>query len=108
MNARQRLVGLALGCAVMLGCGSYQAPAMTAAKTTVAASHDMIEGLCEVGFARAQTEADFNKAKEQCDVMRLSYETAATAVEAWEKYSSPQACTESTSTPPTKNPAPKK
>lgn len=98
MRARHRLCGLAIGAAVMLGCGSYQAPAMTAAKATIAASHDMIEGLCSIGFERAVDDVDYHKALEQCDVLKLSYEAAVSAVEAWEKASEAQTCTEPVST----------
>lgn len=95
---RKYLCGLAIGCAVMLGCGSYQAPALTAAKASIAASHDLIEELCSIGFERAVDDADYRKALEQCDVAKLSYEAAATAVEVWEKASEAQTCSEPAST----------
>jgi len=108
VNARKHLVVLALGCAVMLGCGSYQAPALTAAKASLVASHDLIEELCSIGFERAVDDADYRKAQEQCDVAKLSYEAAATAVEVWEKASEAQTCVEPASTSSTPVTSPKK
>lgn len=95
---RKHLVGLAIGCALTLGCGSYQAPALTAARASIAASHDMIEELCAVGFERAVDDIDYHKALERCDVLKLSYEAAASAVEVWEKASEAQTCAEPATT----------